>query len=95
MRLGLRSLRLAPALYAPSQAIRGRETTKNQRGSGRERTYVDQIPVEQATTQIEALGGWRLPLEDFQEYGFRWRVMADPEGNEFCLVYETAGGTTG
>ena len=51
--------------------------------------------VEQATTQIEALGGRRLPLEDFQEYGFRWRVMADPEGNEFCLVYETAGGTTG
>ena len=51
--------------------------------------------IEQATTQIEALGGRRLPLEDFQEYGFHWRVMADPEGNEFCLVYETAGGTTG
>jgi Glyoxalase-like domain len=26
--------------------------------------------------------------EDFREHGFRWRVMADPEGNEFCLVYE-------
>ena len=51
--------------------------------------------VEQATTQIEALGGQRLPLEDFQEYGFRWRVMADPEGNEFCLVYETPDGMTG
>ena len=36
--------------------------------------------VEQTTTQIEALGGRRLPLEDFQEYGFRWRMMADPEG---------------
>jgi predicted enzyme related to lactoylglutathione lyase len=51
--------------------------------------------VEQATTQIEVLGGRRLPLEDFQEYGFRWRVMADPEGNEFCLVYETDNGVTG
>jgi predicted enzyme related to lactoylglutathione lyase len=51
--------------------------------------------VEHATTQIKALGGRRLPLEDFQEYGFRWRVMADPEGNEFCLVYETANGATG
>jgi predicted enzyme related to lactoylglutathione lyase len=51
--------------------------------------------VGQATTQIEALGGQQLPLEDFQEYGFRWRVMADPEGNEFCLVYETVGGMTG
>ncbi len=49
--------------------------------------------VEWATTQIETLGGRRLPLEDFQEFGFRWRVMADPEGNEFCLVYERANGT--
>ena len=46
--------------------------------------------IERATTQIETLGGRRLPLEDFQEYGFRWRVMADPEGNEFCLGYEMA-----
>ena len=46
--------------------------------------------VEEATTRIEALGGLRLPAEDFHEYGFSWRVMADPEGNEFCLVYETA-----
>ena len=51
--------------------------------------------IEQATAQIEALGGQRLPLEDFHEYGFRWRVMADPEGNEFCLVYETPDGAPG
>jgi predicted enzyme related to lactoylglutathione lyase len=44
--------------------------------------------VEQATAQIETLGGWRLPLKDFWEHGFRWRVMADPEGNEFCLEYD-------
>jgi predicted enzyme related to lactoylglutathione lyase len=50
--------------------------------------------VAQATAQIEALGGRRLSLEDCHEYGFRWRVMADPEGNEFCLVYETAQGMT-
>jgi predicted enzyme related to lactoylglutathione lyase len=43
--------------------------------------------IEQATAQIETLGGRRLPGEDFREHGFRWRVMADPEGNEFCLVY--------
>jgi predicted enzyme related to lactoylglutathione lyase len=50
--------------------------------------------IEGATTQIETLGGRRLSLGDFQEYGFRWRVMADPEGNEFCLVYEKAKGTS-
>ncbi len=43
--------------------------------------------IEQATTQIETLGGRRLSGEDFWEHGFRWRVMADPEDNEFCLVY--------
>jgi hypothetical protein len=31
-------------------------------------------------------------VEDFQEHGYRWRVMADPEGNEFCLVYEQPTG---
>ena len=43
--------------------------------------------VEPATAQIETLGGRRLPAEDFREHGFRWRVMADPQGHEFCLVY--------
>jgi predicted enzyme related to lactoylglutathione lyase len=43
--------------------------------------------VEDATTRIEELGGARLPSDDFSEYGFHWRVMTDPESNEFCLVY--------
>ena len=43
--------------------------------------------VETATAGIEGLGGRRLPSDDFSEHGFNWRVMADPEGNEFCLVY--------
>jgi predicted enzyme related to lactoylglutathione lyase len=46
--------------------------------------------VEQATAQIEALGGLRLEMEDVHEYGYNWRVMADPEGNEFCLIFEMA-----
>jgi predicted enzyme related to lactoylglutathione lyase len=44
--------------------------------------------VEAATARIEALGGSRHAAGDFSEYGFRWRVMADPEGNEFCLVVQ-------
>jgi predicted enzyme related to lactoylglutathione lyase len=45
--------------------------------------------VDEATDRIEALGGRRLQGEDVDEHGFRWRVMTDPEGNEFCLIYET------
>jgi hypothetical protein len=35
---------------------------------------------------VEPLGGTRAPDIDFSEYGYDWRVMTDPEGNEFCLV---------
>jgi predicted enzyme related to lactoylglutathione lyase len=37
-----------------------------------------------ATTRIQALGG-RL-IQECLEEPFEWRVMADPEDNEFCLV---------
>ena len=43
--------------------------------------------VETASARIEGIGGTRLASDDFSEHGFHWRVMADPEGNEFCLVY--------
>jgi predicted enzyme related to lactoylglutathione lyase len=44
--------------------------------------------VEVATARIEALGGRRRRLDaDFMEYGYCWRTMADPDGNEFCLIY--------
>lgn len=44
--------------------------------------------VERATQRIEALRGKRASLEDVREYGYAWRVMLDPEGNEFCLIFE-------
>jgi len=44
--------------------------------------HVDDL--EGVTQWVEANGGQRL--EDHDEEGFRWRVMRDPEGNEFCLV---------
>jgi predicted enzyme related to lactoylglutathione lyase len=46
--------------------------------------------VDEASARIEAIGGRRLQPDDVHEYGYSWRVMADPEGNEFCLIYEIA-----
>jgi predicted enzyme related to lactoylglutathione lyase len=46
--------------------------------------------VDGAQAAIEAIGGRRLQMADLSEYGFRWRQMADPEGNEFCLIFATA-----
>jgi predicted enzyme related to lactoylglutathione lyase len=40
--------------------------------------------LDAVTDLVERLGGSRV--EDHDEEGFRWRVMQDPEGNEFCLM---------
>ncbi len=42
--------------------------------------------IEVAASHVAALGGRQLPGADYSEDGFSWRVMADPEGNEFCLI---------
>jgi predicted enzyme related to lactoylglutathione lyase len=42
--------------------------------------------LDDAFAKIVALGG--SAVSDILEMsgGYRWRVMADPEGNEFCIV---------
>lgn len=41
--------------------------------------------VAEATRRVEAIGGSRIG-EVREMDGYRWQVMADPEGNEFCLT---------
>jgi predicted enzyme related to lactoylglutathione lyase len=40
--------------------------------------------------RLEGLGARRLG-DEIEEDGFRWFVMADPEGNEFCVCQEPPG----
>ncbi|HEX6515376.1 MAG TPA: VOC family protein [Nocardioidaceae bacterium] len=40
--------------------------------------------------RLEGLGATRLTEEPLREFGQVWFVMADPEGNEFCLAREPA-----
>ncbi|HEX9093410.1 MAG TPA: VOC family protein [Coriobacteriia bacterium] len=42
--------------------------------------------LEEACARVEALGGRRISEQPRTEYDYEWLVMADPEGNEFCLV---------
>jgi len=42
--------------------------------------------IEAATERLEALGGSRIDAEIGHEVGYAFRAVADPEGNEFCLV---------
>ena len=41
--------------------------------------------VDEEVARLEALGAVRLQAEAIEEHGNRWVVMADPEGNEFCV----------
>jgi hypothetical protein len=53
------------------------------------RLHLDVVAVQgldKVTRLVEELGGTRRPDHDFAEHGWEWRVMADPEGNEFCLI---------
>ena len=40
--------------------------------------------TEQATSKIEAWGGSQLSAER-ESAGHHWRVMLDPDGNQFCI----------
>ena len=53
---------------------------------GRNRLHLDTsvLDLDAAEERIVELGGSKL--EDHEIAGFRWRVMADPEGNEFCIA---------
>ena len=42
--------------------------------------------VEAAADRVVELGG-SVESDAYREYGFSWRLAADPEGNEFCLIF--------
>jgi predicted enzyme related to lactoylglutathione lyase len=50
------------------------------------RVHIDlDVPdLDAAVSRVHELGGNKL--RELHEYGIKWAVMADPDGNEFCLV---------
>jgi len=57
--------------------------------SSKNRVHFDLMveDLDVATREVEALGGrWLEPGTTREVEGFRWRCMADPEGNEFDIV---------
>jgi predicted enzyme related to lactoylglutathione lyase len=56
--------------------------------SGKNRLHLDLVvdDLDAATAEIEGLGGtWLEPGTTHELEGFVWRLMADPEGNEFDI----------
>ena len=59
--------------------------------AGKNRMHVDieSEDVDGEVRRLEGLGARRLGADAQEEHGSRWVVMADPEGNEFCVCTGT------
>ena len=80
VRLGSTSESMLPPLYL--QRVGEAKTVKN-----RQHFCLCFADPEGAVSRLESLGATRAG-EPFGGRPWRWQVMADPEGNEFCVVRE-------
>ena len=61
--------------------------------SGKNRLHLDLRPADQAAevARLEKLGAKKIEIGQSAEPTCTWVVMADPEGNEFCILRERQG----
>jgi len=59
---------------------------------GKNRVHLDlRTPeLEPETRRLVSLGARTLTEQPVTEHGWRWHVMADPDGNEFCVLQPPA-----
>jgi predicted enzyme related to lactoylglutathione lyase len=59
---------------------------------GKNRVHLDLRTRELApeTRRLVSLGARLLTEQPVTEYGWRWHIMADPDGNEFCVLQPPA-----
>jgi predicted enzyme related to lactoylglutathione lyase len=68
------------------QRVEDPKTVKN-------RMHLDLLvdDVHSEVRRLEGLGATRLTASPRQEFGQTWFVLADPEGNEFCVAEDHEG----
>jgi predicted enzyme related to lactoylglutathione lyase len=88
--------------YTREQVIEGRYVTLSGDGpvlslqqvpepkAGKNRLHLDVLvaDVDEEVARLQALGATVLPPGAREEFGQRWFVLADPEGNEFCVAQD-------
>jgi predicted enzyme related to lactoylglutathione lyase len=59
---------------------------------GKNRVHLDlrTRELEPETRRLVSLGARILTEQPVTEYGWRWHIMADPDGNEFCVLQPPA-----
>jgi catechol 2,3-dioxygenase-like lactoylglutathione lyase family enzyme len=61
--------------------------------SGKNRVHLD-LRTAELNCEVErvvALGALPLTSEPVREEGWNWHILADPDGNEFCVLQPPAG----
>jgi hypothetical protein len=61
------------------QRVPERKTAKN-------RMHVDMATADQDTEVARLVGLGARRVADMNEWGYKWTVLQDPEGNEFCVA---------
>jgi predicted enzyme related to lactoylglutathione lyase len=58
--------------------------------AGKNRMHMDLLVADlaQEVLRLEGLGATRVTPDARHEFGQTWFVLADPEGNEFCVAQE-------
>ena len=54
-------------------------------GKNRMHLDIEVADIEAEAARLEVLGARRVEAEQMHEHGTSWVLMADPEGNEFCV----------
>ena len=93
--LGLQRLGAAGAyvlLASPSGALPKFLLQRVKLAKNRMHLDIETPDVDAEGERLEGIGARRLDRHARTEHGSRWVVMADPEGNEFCVCDGGAGG---
>jgi predicted enzyme related to lactoylglutathione lyase len=53
---------------------------------------IETLDLDAEVERLEEIGARRVDLQARAEHGSRWVVLADPEGNEFCVCAAGGGG---
>jgi predicted enzyme related to lactoylglutathione lyase len=61
--------------------------------NGKNRLHLDlrTRDLDAEVERVTALGAQRLTGEPVTEEGWSWHILADPDGNEFCILQPPAG----
>jgi predicted enzyme related to lactoylglutathione lyase len=60
--------------------------------SGKNRLHLDlrTADLDAEVERVVVLGARRLTSTPVTEWGWRWHILADPDGNEFCILQPPA-----